>query len=565
MSQLDCRELSFCYPNQESAILEKVSFSLEEGQIAVLCGKSGCGKSTLLRLIKQCHKPFGIQKGEIYFEGQRLEEMSKKCAAGRIGFVGQNPDAQIVTDKVWHELAFGLESLGIDHTQMHRRVAEMAEYFGISDWFDKSTNQLSGGQKQILNLASVMVMQPRLLLLDEPTSQLDPIGAERFLHTLCRLNQDFGVTVFLSEQCLEEVLPIVDRVFLLQDKELIEAKEVRKTGQLFYEQKSEVFHALPAATRLYVECGKTGREPIHVAQAVSWLQEKNVVKQLRMVLERKEDIGKKSEVALSTKENTEKSPEIVLLAKQISYAYDKKEKPILKDFSIGLRENCISAILGGNGSGKTTALKVLAGIYSPQKGKRKAKGRVVYLPQNPQLMFTEPTVCEELEAVFVEQSKQFAKLSEKDIAERIEQMLIFMELMPMQAQHPFDLSGGQQQRLAIAKLLLLEPDILLLDEPTKGLDAAFKRKLGELLKELTQKNKTVVLVSHDMEFCAEYAQYCGLLFQGAMTELETVKEFFGKNYFYAPMVPRIWKRIQEDAGVIKYQQALELLEKAFLV
>lgn len=550
MSQIECRQVSFRYPKQEQFVLNNINFSIEAGEMAVLCGKSGCGKSTLLRLMKACQVPAGEKTGKISLAGEEVENIEKAMAAQKIGFVGQNPEAQIVTDTVWHELAFGLESLGIPNHEMQRRIAEIAEYFGMREWFDKPTDQLSGGQKQILNLAAVMIMRPQILLLDEPTSQLDPIGAERFLHTLKRINKNFGVTILLSEQCLEEVLPIVDRVFLLQDGELAEVKNIRETGKVFYEKKSEVFHALPIATRLFVECKQQGEEPWHVSEAVEWLGEKNDI------------VEKVQQIQTKQKKREEKEP-VVLEAKQLAFTYDKKQPYSLQDCSLKIHKNSISAILGGNGVGKTTALKVLAGIYAPQKGKRIAKGKVVYLPQDPQLLFTEPTVCEELEVVFVEQSKKYANFSEDEIVNKVKTMLEFMELLPFQGQHPFDLSGGQQQRLAIAKLLLLEPDILLLDEPTKGLDAAFKHKLGELLERLTMQGKTIVFVSHDVEFCAEYANYCGLLFRGTMLQLEPSKEFFAKNYFYTPAVHRIFQYLYEPSEIINYKQAMTVLRPLF--
>lgn len=554
--QLEMKNYSYWYPQQEHATLQDISFSVKEGEMVLLCGASGSGKSTLLRQLKKGQVTAGATQGEVSFYQKLLCELDSKTVAADIGFVGQNPDSQIVTDKVWHELAFGLESLHIANTQMHRRVAEMAEYFGISAWFEKATDELSGGQKQLLNLASVMVMRPKILLLDEPTSQLDPVAAERFVHTLQKINQDFGVSVLLSEQRLEQVMPIVDKVLIMQDGSLMEVENVRQCGKKMYLEQSPVFEALPSSTQIYVQCEKEGDSPLTVAEGVNWLRKNWDEKQICARLSQEDDILQKSE------RKQEKHTEYALEVKDVLYSYERKGKNILQGFSAKFPYGSISAILGGNGSGKTTALKVLAGVYSPNKGKRKGKGRVVYLPQDPKLLFTEPTVEEELEEVFLGQSKQFGELETAEIVSRVENMLQFMELEHVQKQHPFDLSGGQQQRLALAKLLLLEPDILLLDEPTKGLDATFKKKLGKSLRELTNQGKTIVFVSHDVDFCAEYAQYCGLLFRGNLTALETTKQFFGNNYFYTPSVQRMFHRICEQSNVITCEEALRVLGKS---
>ncbi|MGN0171586.1 MAG: ABC transporter ATP-binding protein, partial [Acutalibacteraceae bacterium] len=195
MEAFDIRALSFSYPNQEQAALKNIRLSVEQGEFLVLFGPSGSGKSTLLRQLKPAIAPHGRQSGDILFEGSPLGELSPREQAARIGFVLQSPDNQIVTDKVWHELAFGLESLGEDTPTIRRRVAEMASFFGIQTWFYKSVTELSGGQKQLLNLASVMVMQPHILILDEPTAQLDPIAAADFLAALGKINRELGTTI----------------------------------------------------------------------------------------------------------------------------------------------------------------------------------------------------------------------------------------------------------------------------------------------------------------------------------------------------------------------------------
>lgn len=549
MSQIEWKQVCYWYPGQKEATISQASFEIQAGSIVILCGASGSGKSTLLKQMKECLLPAGRRQGEIRIDGHRIEELDAIEQVKSIGFVGQNPDGQMVTDTVWHELAFGLESLGIANAEMKRRVSEMAEYFGISKWFHKSAEELSGGQKQMVQLASVLVMRPKVLLLDEPTAQLDPIMAQRFLQTLYRINQDFGITIILSEQCLEEALPMAHQVLLVDKGEVTVISQPRSLGRILISRNNPVFQALPAATKLFTMLGEEGQEPNTVAEGIRWLQDSNRVTRL-----------KDKQWQVVSKSESDKN--WALSVKNATFSYEKKGDTILEDFSIQIPKGEISAILGGNGSGKTTALKVLAGIYKSGKGNYKADGRIVYLPQNPQLMFTEPTVCEELQEVFVGQSKLYGTLSEEDILQRVSEMLEFMELMSVEHSHPFDLSGGQQQRLAIGKLLLLKPDVLLLDEPTKGLDGAFKEKLGGLLHRLCDQGKTIVLVSHDIDFCAENAQNACMLFQKRITPMEGIVEFFGENYFYTPAIQRIFQRIHENSRVITTEQALEELAPA---
>ena len=218
MALFEIEHLTFAYPTAPDApCLRDVSLTLEAGEYLALCGKSGSGKTTLLRQLKSVLAPHGKKSGVIRFDGRALENVDAREQAGRIGYVMQNPDSQIVTDKVWHELAFGLESLGCDQRTMRLRVAEMASYFGIQDWFHREVAELSGGQKQLLNLASVMAMQPDVLILDEPTSQLDPIAAADFLNTIARLNRELGTTILLSEHRLENVLSVCDRVAVMEE------------------------------------------------------------------------------------------------------------------------------------------------------------------------------------------------------------------------------------------------------------------------------------------------------------------------------------------------------------
>lgn len=525
----ELQDVTFCYPGVVTPAIEGICLSIYPSEIVVLCGQSGCGKSTLLRHMKKNQIPFGSGRGKIFFDGKELESMDNRTAARRIGFVGQEPDAQIVTDTVWHEMAFGLENLGVSCEEIRRRTAETAEYLGMGGWFRRPVDELSGGQKQLLNLASVLVMKPDMLVLDEPMAQMDPISANRFIQTLLRLNQDFGTSMILSEQRLEEVLPIADRILFMHAGKLLATGDVSESGRLLVECERQiggplpVRDALPTAVRAYISCETLERQnkcPVSVREGRNWLREKCGISVLSNVVP-----------AGSAQSPGNKRQEIVLRAKEVCYSYSGK-KYILEDFSIEVEKGCFFVILGGNGSGKTTALKLLSGVYGKcNGGKILRRGRVLYLAQNPQSLFTEITVEEELAEVLPK--------DDDNVREEVKKMLAFLELSDLREYNPMDLSGGEKQRLALGKVLLRRPEVLLLDEPTKGLDAAFKKKLSHLFSRLRASGVTIVMASHDLEFCAENATHTGLLFDGSLISAGKNREFFAGNSYYTTAAARM--------------------------
>lgn len=544
---LSCEHVSFCYPRQTDNAIEDISFSIGEAEFVVLCGQSGCGKTTFLRHFKKNQIPFGTGSGKLFYRGSDLETMDDRESAARIGFVGQNPDTQLVTDKVWHELAFGLENLGVPGEQIRRRTAEIAQYFGMESWFRRPVSELSGGQKQLLNLASVVIMQPDVLLLDEPTAQLDPIGTRRFLDTLRRLNRDLGTAVLLSEQRLEEVVPMADRVLIMHQGHLVaDAVPEQCAAKLeAYERDHNealpIASAMPVAVRVWKACHyrDEASSPVSIRQGKSWLSDR-----VRKTGQPGEPI--KSAVSDRHPCHTAKRAvsETALFVDRLCFDYQKDQR-VLEDFTMRVPKGTLYAVVGGNGSGKSTALKAIMGICKPRRGKVKAAGKIRFLAQNPKSLFTELTAAEELMAMLLPENGG-AGLKEADRTQRVGETLSYLELTAQREQNPMDLSGGQQQRLALGKLLLTEPDILLLDEPTKGLDGAFKEKLAELLKDLCSKGKTVVLVSHDMEFCARYADQCGLLFDGKLISEGETRAFFGENVFYTTAAQRMSRGVCED-------------------
>lgn len=519
MEAFEIRNLSFSYPEQPVKAIDDLSLQIQKGEFLVLCGPSGCGKSTLLRQLKTVLAPHGIREGSILFEGTLLEEWNQREQARRIGFVQQSPENQIVTDKVWHELAFGLESLGYENGIIRHRVAEMAAFFGMEDWFYKNVAELSGGQKQLLNLASVMAMQPSVLILDEPTSQLDPIAASEFLSVLGKINRELGTTILLTEHRLEEAFPLASRVAVMDRGRLLSVGTPREVGQQLKSMGHGMFLSMPASMRIWAGV-ETGADcPITVGEGRQWLQafaESHPLGELP-----KEEIHADSE-------------EVMLQGEELWFRYEKEGKDILKGLSLTVKKGEFLALLGGNGAGKTTALKVLSGLRQPYRGRVRLFGSVGVLPQNPQTLFVKKTVGEDLYEL-CKSRKWPQEVQEKKVA----YVAAVCRLTELLERHPYDLSGGEQQRAALAKVLLLEPELLLLDEPTKGMDGEYKQVFGEILQGLLCRGMTIIMVSHDMEFCGAYAHSCGLFFDGNIVTRATPRRFFSGNSFYTTAANRM--------------------------
>ena len=528
VEKIKIKNLIFSYPNSKKTALNNINLTVNQGEFVTVCGKSGCGKSTLLRHLKPILTPHGKTSGEIYFDGKSIYDLSDREQAENIGFVMQNPDNQIVTDKVWHELVFGLESLGINSAEIRSKAAEMASFFGIQNWFYENVANLSGGQKQILNLASVMIMNPTLLLLDEPSSQLDPIAAHDFFTMIERINTELGVTIILSEHNLSEVFPLSDKVVVMEDGKITTENTPYKIGEEL--KQNSMFAALPTPTKIYYSLGNnSGNCPITIRDGHKWLEKQQI----------NEHFEFKSE---KNRINTEP----ILELKDVWFRYEKNSDDILKGLSLKVHENEFYAIVGGNGVGKSTALSVISKINKPYRGKVFINDdtKVAVMPQNPQSLFLKKSVLEELyDAVFdVEKEKR---------KNEIEYVIKLCELDNLLENHPYDLSGGEQQRVALAKMLLRKPDLLVLDEPTKGLDACFKRKLATILKSLQKNGMTVLMVTHDIEFCAEYADICAMFFDGKIVSEAPPRKFFAENNFYTTSAKRMADGIIENAVLDK--------------
>ena len=583
MAHFLVQDLTFTYPGATKPALSGVNLSVEHGEYITLCGKSGCGKTTLLRHLKTVLTPHGETSGGVQFNGRALSEVSERDQSSLIGFVMQNPDSQVVTDKVWHELAFGLESLGCEQRTMRLRVAEMASYFGIQGWFHKDVRDLSGGQKQLLNLASIMAMQPEVLILDEPTSQLDPIAASDFLNTVRKINLELGTTVILSEHRLEEVFAAADRVVVMEDGRILVDDAPRDAGAVLQRSGNDMLAALPAPMRIYYGLADVrNREdraagesddapdgtakacPLTVREGRTWLTQAYGAR----VEGRMGGNGDADEEAIygfseAALDETDFGPEFdsdvpdpALEMRDVWFRYGRDLPDVLCGVSLAVPRGKLFAVVGGNGTGKSTMLRVACGVVAPYRGKVFIQGKrlkdwkngelfrgcMAMLPQDPVNLFVKKTVRADLEEMLEEMHA-----SDDERAERIAAIARTTGIEELLDIHPLDLSGGEQQRAALAKILLAEPKILLLDEPTKGIDNFFKMRLAALLEELKEQGVTIVMVSHDVEFCARYADSVSMFFDGAVVTTNTPLRFFANNSFYTTAANRMSRHLFRGA------------------
>lgn len=556
MEIIKIEDLSFQYPTAEHKALDGVNLTIHSGEFIVICGESGCGKTTLLRLLKRELAPHGKIEGKIFFRQMEQKNLDDRTAAKAIGYVMQNPEHQIVTDKVWHELAFGLENIGCPKEVIRRRVGEMASYFGIGEWFRRNTNELSGGQKQLLNLASVLAMQPEVLILDEPTSQLDPIAASDFLATLWKLNRELGLTILLAEHRLEEVYSMADKAAVMERGKILLYDTPKQVGTRLKNEFRDhpMCLAMPSAFRIYNGVLADGICPLTVREGSEFLRS-HFNNQIR-------------QPDYHRTENQTKSQETVLELKKVCFRYRRDLPDVLENVGLQVYKGEIVCILGENGSGKTTLLHTITGQNKIYRGKisifgKKLKeytGKTLFrknlalLPQDPQTVFLKSTVYEDYKEIMKPMG-----YSEKEMQEEIKNVVELLDIADLLNQHPYDLSGGEQQKAAFGKILLLQPRLLLMDEPTKGLDAFFKKNLEEIFRVLKNRGMTLVLVTHDVEFAAGISDRCCLFFDKEIISSDVPERFFSDNTFYTTAANRISRNYYD--GAITCQQVIELCLK----
>lgn len=598
---IQIRDLTFAYAAGDEPVLSDINIDIGSGEFVIIMGSSGSGKTTLLKMLKRNMIPAGRYSGRVYIYGKEADKLTDRENAAGIGYVSQDPDNQIVTDKVWHELAFGLENLGMDNVTIRKKVAEMSEYFGITGWYDREVSKLSGGQKQILNLASVMVMQPGILLLDEPTANLDPLAAIRFLDVVKRINQELGVTVVMVEHNLEHIYADADRIIAIDKGRVAANSSPKKAAADIITAGSFLIEGLPVASRLYSGYNKKNGNsvvsynnvnidsnnknnhilsdeiPLTVKEGRRWyvnykkVYGKDITKDKdkinnfagksiindkvikKDVLEEDNITGNKNKKRIgfikknnlenkSSRKNTDNIENTVCQLKNVSYSYNKKLPYIIDGVDVSFKEGRITAILGGNGAGKSTMLKLIAGIIKPVCGKIISNKRIIMLPQDPKAVFTEVSVEEELAEVLMDNGNGiYNNMPMEDKREIVEQIIEEFGLNDIRKNNPYDISGGQQEKLAIAKVLLLKPEVLLLDEPTNGLDPYFKKTLGKLLKKINADGVTIIIVSHDLEFVDSFCDDVIMLFDRKVAAQDSTHKFLRDNMFYTTNYYRIIK------------------------
>ncbi len=508
MAIFEIKNLNFTYARAKCKAIDNLSLEIEAGSFCVICGKSGSGKSTLIRLLKNEVAPQGELSGEILYDNIPLKCISDRVSVTDIGFVHQDVDSGLVCDKVWKELAFGLGNLGYNDDYIGARIAEISEYFGISKWYNKKISELSGGSKQIVSLASVMTMNPKVLLLDEPTSMLDPISKKNFINLLNRINKELGITIIMVEHNLESVFDIASNIIVLDSGKLIANCTPYCLPKSLVEYDCLKYIGLPEFAEVYTLFGNE-KMPNTIENKRAWL---------------KSVIGDSNQNLIKKVDNNFNN-ENVLTAENLYFRYDKKGEDIVKGASIKLNKGEIICLLGGNGGGKTTFINLLNGIFKAYSGKVKIDKncKVATLPQNAKSLFVESSVENELSV--------FAKLLKID-KDKVQSLLEKFDLIGIREQHPYDISGGEVQRLALAKLFLVNPDILILDEPTQCMDMLSKEYLINLLLQSKIQGKSVIVVTHDLRFTSMIADKVGMFFDGKIVALDSASNFFESNNMY---------------------------------
>jgi len=534
---LETKNLSFKYLDN-SFTLSDINFSLDKGDFCLVVGKTGCGKTTLLKLLKKEITPSGELKGLVKIDGFDLKDYD----SSKIVYMFQNPSRQIVSDKVYHEIAFGLEARGLEKGVIETKLAEIVNYLDINDLLEKHTMKLSGGEAQLVSLASLLVLDPEVILLDEASSQLDPLTRKKFLEILKRINQDFGITIILVEHNLEDVLEFTDKIIVLDKGKMIYFG-LKEEAINFLASNKQYFAFLPKTLQIskYLDLGSL----LHLKDVKEALKNKY-----------KNEINFSYETKVFEKE--------IIKAEDLYYRYSKKEKDVLEKLSLTVYDNEILGLVGGNGVGKTTLLKNLAGIRSFYSGKieienkniRKYKGNILYknlityLPQDPLTLFLKRTVGEDLE--------YYVKSLDLDKA-LLEKLLVKFDLKPLLEMSPYDLSGGELQKAAFTKILLSKPKILFLDEPTKGMDFSLREELKEILMDLKAKGATIIIATHDLEFIASVADRVGIMFNGKVLSLTDSHSFFSNSNFYTTVASLASRDLYDK--VITVPELVEIAKK----
>lgn len=552
MVDISIKNLSFTYAGSNIKTLDNISLDIKRGEFVIIAGKSGSGKSTLLRMMKPELSPNGKTEGEILFFGKNKNEYALKDSASDIGFVLQNTEYQTLTHSVRTELAFGAQNIGLRSESIRLRMAELSAYFSLNGIIDKKIDELSGGQKQLVCLASILMMHPEILIFDEPASMLDPMTAENLFLTINKLCRENGMTVIMTEHRLQSVIPYADRLVVLDNGKIISDSCPSDLSKALFNKNEYIHFAMPTPMRLCAALDLSDTLPLDTGSCRRLLIEKFPSSPVFTGI---------------TDESENENRNTALEAKHISFAYDKSGY-VLKDFSLKIPEGSFFAILGANAAGKSTALSLMAGLLPCKIGKISVFGKSIkkyragelyngvlaVLPQNCESLFSGNTVREDLFSALSDSG-----LSGKEKEEKLIKAAESAEILHILDRHPYDISGGEMQRAALSIVLLKDPKIILMDEPTKGMDPVFKVRFAHMIKKLCRNGKTVICVSHDTEFCAEFCDRCALISDGMCVSEEKCRSFFSKNYFYTTAANKTARDIFPDA--VTEREVIDLCRK----
>ena len=593
MALIEFENFSFAYLNSdgtESQVksLDNINLEIDYGDFVLLCGPSGCGKTTLLTNLKKELMPAGRRAGEIRFNGTEIQNLDDISSACDIGYLFQNPDSQIVTDTVIQEIAFPLENIGLPTEEIRNRISEIVAFFGINDILHKNVNELSGGQKQLVNLCSLLVLRPEVLLLDEPMSQLDPIASYEFLSIVRRLNEEFSITVIMSEHKADSIFPFIDKAVFLKEGKIEFVDNAHNICSEVIDD--EIFeNYLPAVTKIYNSLSVKYPSLIKLNTPLSIREGRRCLGTIRDDLIKisngdgeSNNLDSANLHHINKKYNSQEKSGIIdklpfnrnkdalIQMKGIYFAYEK-EKLILKNVDFDLNKGDFLSLIGGNGVGKSTFLQLLVGILKPIKGKVKYKKGInlAYVHQNPMIHFSKDNVREEFMESILESNllnrngigfsgedyEKLLKMSSDEFIEsdilnglkfdsidyNFKELIEFFDITNLIDKHPYDCSGGEQQKIAIVKALLQNADVLILDEPTKGLDPLSSKALADILNSLRDNGLTILMTSHDLDFVANNCKRCLMLFDKDIQIDDDPKVIFAENNFYTTFVNRMVK------------------------
>ena len=536
MEVIKVEKASYWYPDTQKPALDNIDLNINEGEFVLVVGPSGCGKSTLLRMFNRIVPDYygGKLRGSVLLNNKNIREYNKKDIIKKVGMVYQHPEKQIVMQDVEREIAFGLENLNTPLNKMKRNVAEVISFLNLGHIKDKSTQEISGGEKQRIAIASVIAMDPDIMLFDEPTSQLDPIASEEVLAFIKRLNRDTGKTVVLVEQRLDRCFDMVDRIIFMEDGRIVGEGTPNKIPETIDKR-----YFLPSITYLFKKAG-CENPPVNVKQGRELI--KNIDFNEPKVLDVRHDMN-------------------FINVTKLNFGYEKNKK-VLKDINLSIKKGEIMAVVGENGAGKSTLFKIISGILDGYNGRVTVNGKEIseykqrerintigYLSQNPNDYLGRDTVFDEV-------AYTLRNINAFD-GERVEDMLLKLELVGVRDRNPRDLSGGEKQRLAIACTMVSNPDIIILDEPTRGLDSINKEKLGEILINLSQTGKTIVLITHDSDFAGDYAHSVTMMFNGEIVAAGRTKDMLYDAIYYSPQIAKLFKN---KCKIVSFKDGVKALQ-----